>query len=104
MEQNKITKRVIDYQKLSFDHWYNAVAMIQDQAESTMDLMFNQATWIPQEGRNAYQSWMNVCQQERGRYKSYVEKGFATLEKFLTETTKTTEKAKKASPSSSSQS
>lgn len=101
MEQNKITKRVIDYQKMSFDHWYNTMALIQDQTESTMDLMFNQATWIPQEGRNAYQNWVNICQQERGRFKTYVEKGFATIEKVLTETTKSAEKAKKSSPPAS---
>lgn len=100
MEQTQITKRVIDYQKLSFDHWYNAMSLIQDQAESTMDLMLNQASWIPQEGRSAYQSWINVCQQERGRFKSYVEKGFAALEKALTESTKPAEKPKKQSPPS----
>jgi len=97
MEPNQMTKKIIDFQKMSFDHLYNTMALIQDQAESTLDLMLNQSTWIPENGRNALSSWVNVCQQERGRFKSYVDKGFATLEKTVTETAKPAEKTKKAS-------
>lgn len=96
MEYNQIAKRVIDFQKMSFDHWYNTLALFQDQAESTMDLVLNQATWIPENGRNAIQSWGSVCQQERGRFKSYLDKSFGALEKAFVENVKPAEKTKKA--------
>ncbi len=100
MEPIQMTKKVIDFQKMSFDHWYNAMSMIQDQAGSTMDLVLNQATWIPEDGRNTLRNWVNVCQQERGRFKTYVDKGFTALEKAVADVAKPAEKAKKTtSPS-----
>lgn len=90
-----MTKKVIDFQKMSFDHMFNTVSLFQDQAQATMDMMINQSAWIPEDGRNALKNWVNVCQQERGRFKSYVDKGFATLEKTLLETAKPAEKSKK---------
>lgn len=96
MEYNQITKKVIDLQKMSFENWYDALAIAQDQAASTMNLMLNQATWIPDDGRNAVQNWINVCKEERNRFKSYVSKGFSVLEGTVTEASKTAEKAKKS--------
>lgn len=96
MEQSQLAKKVIDFQKMSFDHMFNTISLFQNQAESTMDLMINQSAWIPEDGRNALKNWVNVCQQERGRFKSYVDKGFTALEKALVETTKPAEKSKKS--------
>ena len=102
MEQTQIAKKVIDFQKMSFDHWYNTLSLFQDQAEATMGLMLNQASWIPQEGRSAIQNWVNVCQQERSRFKSFVEKGFSAFEKAMVDTVKAPEKAKKSTTPSQS--
>jgi hypothetical protein len=99
MEYNQITKQVLDFQKLSFSNWYNAVSMVQDQAVAAMDTILDQATWIPEEGRNAIQSWVNVCQEERDRFKSYVDEGFTGLEKAAAEGRKTAPKAKKQATS-----
>lgn len=88
MEYTQITKQVIDFQKMSFANWYDTVAMMQDQAASAMTQVLQQNTWIPEEGRNAIQSWVSACQQERGRFKSYVDAGFADLEKYMAESKK----------------
>jgi hypothetical protein len=95
MEYRQINKGVIDFQKLSFDNWYSAVSMVQDQAASTMDMMLNQATWIPEDGRNAIQNWIDAAKDERERFKSYVDKSFATFEKSVLEPRKTSGPAKK---------
>jgi hypothetical protein len=96
MEYSQITKQVLDFQRMSFANWYDAVAMLQDQATSAMDMVLDQNTWMPEEGRKAIQSWVNACQQERGRFRSYVDEGFAGLEKIVAETKKAVQpKAKK---------
>ncbi len=99
MEQSQLTKKILDFQKMSFDHWFDAVSLIQNQAENTMDMMLNQSTWIPEDGRNALNNWANLCQQERGRFKTYVDKGFSALEKAVLATAKPAEKAKKPTTS-----
>ena len=95
MEYNQITKSVIDFQKKSFDSLYDTMAQAQSQAISTMDMMLNQAAWMPEDGRSAIQSWMNVCQEERNRFKSYIDKGFTALEKAVGDIRKPSDKAKK---------
>jgi hypothetical protein len=96
METSKITKQVIDFQKTSFENWYSAISVLQDQAVSAMDMMLDQAYMIPEEGRSAIQGWMGLVQEERDRFKTYVDKGFTTLEKAAAESCKPVEKAKKA--------
>lgn len=83
MEYTEITKQVIDFQKMSFANWYNAVSMVQDQTTSAMDMMLGQNTWVPEEGKKAVQSWMDACQNERDRFKAYVDEGFSSMEKYI---------------------
>lgn len=85
MEFTQITKQVIDFQKMSFLNWYDAFSILQDQATSAMDMVLDQSTWVPEEGRKVIQSWMSACQQERGRLKSYIDDGFTGLEKYMFE-------------------
>lgn len=85
MEYTQISKQVIDFQKMSFSNWYDTVTMLQDQATSAMNIVLQQNTWVPEEGRKAIQTWVNACQQERGRFKSYVDEGFSDLEKYVVE-------------------
>ncbi len=88
MEYNQIAKQAIDFQKISFNSWYNAVAMVQDQAASAVDTMMNQTSLVPEEGRKAIKSWVKSCQEERNRFKSYVEDSFSGFEKHLAGDTK----------------
>ncbi len=90
MEYNQIAKQAIDFQKSFFMSGYNAVAMVQDQATAAMDKMINQTSLVPEEGRQAINSLVNACQEERNRFKSYVEDSFSGLEKHLAKESKKT--------------
>lgn len=83
MPYQQIAKQVVDFQKTSFTSWYDAVALMQDQATSAVDTMLDQSTWIPEEGRQAILSWVNVCQEERDRLKAYIDDGFSGIEKQM---------------------
>ena len=85
MEYNQITKQAIDFQKTAFNSWYNAVTMVQDQAAAAVETMMNQTSLVPKDGRQAIKSWVNACQEERNRFKSYVEDSFSGLEKRLSQ-------------------
>lgn len=91
MEYAQITKQFIDFQKMSFSNWYSAMAMVQDQATSAMDMALGQSTWVPEDGRKTAQSWLNACQEERKRFKVYVDESFSSMEKYIA-------KSKKAAP------
>ena len=83
MAYNQITKQAIDFQKTAFNSWYNAVTMVLDQAAVAVETMMNQTSLVPQDGRQAIKGWLNACQAERNRFKSYVEDSFSGLEKHL---------------------
>ena len=101
MEHNKIAKQAIDFQKSSFENGYNAVARVQDQAAEAVETMLNQTSLVPEEGRQAIKSWVNACQEERNRFKSYVEAGFSGFEKHLTPKSKAAPAESKIVPAKS---
>jgi hypothetical protein len=80
---SQIAKQMIDFQKTSFSSMYDAVATLQDQAVDAVDTMLDQTTWLPEEGRKAIRSWVDACQEERDRFKTYVDDGFNGLAKYL---------------------
>ncbi len=83
MENNEIVKKMIEFQKMSFSNWYGTVSMVQDQSRSAVDMMLEQSSWVPEDGRTAVTNWLNTCREERGRFKAYVEDGFTNMEKYL---------------------
>lgn len=85
-----MTKQAIDFQKMTFSNWYNAVAMVQEQTTSVMDAMLEQNTWMPADGRKVVQSWLDACQSEQERFKTYLETSFTNLEKMVTKPKKST--------------
>ena len=90
MEYNQIAKQAIDFQKSIFMSGYNAMTMAQDQAAAAVGTMMNQTSLVPEEGRQAIKTWVNACQDERKRFKSYVEDSFSGLEKNLARESKST--------------
>ena len=93
IEYNQIAKKAVDFQKNSFESGYDAVARVQDQAAEAVDTLMNQTSLVPAAGRQAIKTWVNACQAERDRFKSYVEDGFSGLEKRLAGESKTAPKA-----------
>ena len=89
MQANPITKQVLDVQKGAFSSWYGAMSSLQEQAALTVDTMLNQATWIPDEGRQGILSWVSAWKSEGDRFKTYVEECYSDLEKRLVQEIRT---------------
>lgn len=83
MAYHQIAKKAVDFQKSYFINGYDAVARVQDQAAEAVEMMMDKTSLVPEAGRQAIKSWVDACQKERNRFKSYVEDGFAGLEKRL---------------------
>jgi hypothetical protein len=80
---NQIAKQVIDFQKTSFSSIFDAMATLQDQAANAVDTVLDQTNWLPDDGRKAIQGWVDACQEERDRFKTYVDDGFNGLQKYI---------------------
>ncbi len=80
MVYERLSKQIIEFQKMSFTHCFDAVVLLQDQATSAMSRTMKQNTWLPEEGQKMIQSWVDTCRQERERFRTFVDDGFSYVE------------------------
>ncbi len=83
MDQKQVLKQMMDFNKASFDNSFNAMVMIQDQAEKMVSMMLEQATWIPEEGRTAILNWAASYKSGRETFKKTVDENFKKVEEFF---------------------
>lgn len=81
---NQFAQQMIELQKTSFISCYEAASTLQAKAGSTLDRMLGQAQWIPSESHKIITDWLSTCNQERDRFKAYVEKSYANLGIYFT--------------------
>lgn len=83
MDQNQILKQMIEFNQAAFNNTFNALIMLQDQFESVANTVLEQATWLPAEGRNAIEDWVQSYKTGRDNYKQYMEDSYQQVEKFF---------------------
>jgi hypothetical protein len=83
MENQKLLKQAVDFQRNAFNNVYQAVVLFQDQAEKASNALLAQANLIPEEGRNAIGKWTEDYKKGLKSYKDAVDAGFNQLEEFF---------------------
>jgi uncharacterized lipoprotein NlpE involved in copper resistance len=90
MEQKQIFKQMIDFNKNTFNNTFHAMVTIQDQTEKMVNSFLAQASWLPEEGREAIDEWVNSYKQGREHFKELVDENFKKVEDFFAQTEKGT--------------
>ncbi|MGD2028571.1 MAG: hypothetical protein PVG86_01430 [Desulfobacterales bacterium] len=83
MDSSKIAKQMIDFQKTTFDNTFNAMVLLQGQAETMANTILDQATWMPEEGRKAINDWVKAYKKGREEFKKVVDENFKKVEDFF---------------------
>lgn len=83
MEQQKMFKQMIDFQKATFDNTFNAITMLQEQTEKTVKTYLDQASWLPEGGQKAISEWVNAYKKGRDDYKKAIDDHFKRVEDFF---------------------
>jgi len=96
METGKIAKQMIDFQKTTFDNGFNAVVAFQEQTEKMVNVLMEQAVWLPEDGKKTVYEWGTVCKKGRDDFKKTVDENFSKFEGFFTGQAKTTPAASPA--------
>jgi len=92
MEPVKIAKQMVEFQKATFDNSFNAMAMVQEQAERMINMGLDQANWLPEEGKKVVDAWLKSYKKGREDFKQIVDGNFARVEQFFAGTEKTQKK------------
>ena len=83
MEQLKMAKQMIDFQKATFDNTFNAMVMLQDQTERMFGTFMEQATFLPEEGKKMLREWVEAFKKGREEFKKAVDESFGKLETYF---------------------
>ncbi|MEW6374721.1 MAG: hypothetical protein AB1502_02895 [Thermodesulfobacteriota bacterium] len=83
MEQTKIAKQMINFQKTAFNNTFNAITMLQDQAERMGNLVLEQFSWPPEEGKRVINGWIETYKKARDDFKKAVDESFKKVEDFF---------------------
>ena len=83
MEQTKIAKQMIGFQKTVFDNSFNALAIVQDQTESMINNFMGQFPWVTEEGKKQMSETYTYTKKARDDFKKAVDDGYAQFEKLL---------------------
>lgn len=83
MDQKKLFKQMIDFNKATFNNSFNALVMLQDQMERVSSTILDQAAWLPEDGRKAVNEWVDAYKKGRENFKKVVDDGFDKLDDFF---------------------
>ena len=85
MDQKKLFKQMLDFNKSAFENSFSAMTMLQEQAERAGNTILDQATWLPEEGRKAVQDWVDAFKNGRNEFKKMVDENYQRVEAYFTE-------------------
>jgi hypothetical protein len=85
MDQKKILKQLLEFQNVTFNNAFDANALLQDQLELMTSTVMDQASWLPPEGRKAFDSWVGMYKSSRDNLKKYVNENYKQADHFFSE-------------------
>lgn len=85
MDQKKMFKQMIDFQKTTFDNSFNAMTTLQEQGEKMTQAFLDQAHWLPSEGKKVINDWIQAYKTGRESFKQTVEDNFSKVDEFFAE-------------------
>ncbi len=83
MDTMWMAKQMIDFQKTAIENTYNAVTMLQDHTEMVSNTLFEQANWVPEEGRRVAGQWTETFKKGRNDLKAAMDDNYDKLSGML---------------------
>ena len=84
MDQNQITRRMMQLNKTVFDINYSAMTKAYEQSGQMFETFLNQAPGLPEEGKKAVKDWMSAYRTGCNDYKKIVDDHYAKVEEYFT--------------------
>lgn len=83
MDQKQLFKQMLDFQKSTFDNSFSAMSALQEQGEKMVSAFLDQATWLPEEGKQLINNWVNAYKEGRERVKEVADANFKKVETYF---------------------
>ena len=83
MDTTNIAKQMIAFQKATFNNTFNAMVLLQEQTEATLNSALKQFDWLPEEGQKAIGDWIGAYKKGREEFKKVGESYFVKVDSFF---------------------
>ena len=83
MDQKLIARQMIQFNKTAFDNSFNAMTMVYEQSEKMLGTFLQQATWLPEEGKKAIETWMQTYKKGCEDFKKLADENYQKVEAFF---------------------
>lgn len=84
MESLKLVRQIIDFNKATFEHGFNAMVLFQDQMERAQNAFLERAARMPAETQKSFNEWAATYKKGRDNFKTFVDDGFNKVESYYT--------------------
>lgn len=79
MIHRTVTKQMMEFYTLSFDHAFTIMAMLGDQTERMVSTFFDQIAWLPDQGKRAMKDWIQTTKKGLEQLTKVVEDSFPNM-------------------------
>ncbi|MRR35779.1 hypothetical protein EG829_14090 [bacterium] len=76
METNLIAKQTLQIYRATLTQTLDAALAVRDQSQKTLEILLDQSSLVPQEGKQAINDWLEACRQQTTAMKSVIDEGF----------------------------
>ncbi|KUG24193.1 hypothetical protein ASZ90_005989 [hydrocarbon metagenome] len=83
MENKKIAKQLIDFNKSAFESGYNSIFMLQEQTTRAVDNMLQQNPWLPAQTKSFINEWANIYKKVISDFKDAVDQNYSKMEEYI---------------------
>lgn len=83
MDPKQIAKQMVDFNKTAFDNSFEAMSVVQDQAEKMINSLMEQTAFFPEDGKKAVNDWIKAIKKGREEFKAAADENFKKVEIFF---------------------
>ncbi len=83
MEPMETMKQTVEFYKTSFNNSFNAMMMLQEQAQKMFDMQLGQLPGLPEEGKKAVKEWIESYNKGCSEFKKVVDESFARVDAYF---------------------
>lgn len=83
MNNIEIIKKVLEYNKTSFESIYKTVTAVQEEGRKAAGEALEKTSFIPEEGKAAARKWLEASKEAGEKFREAVLKGHEQIEKYF---------------------
>ena len=70
MDQQRIAKNMIEFNKAVFDNTFKTTTSVPDQSEKAITSLIDKAAWLPDNGKKVISDWISTYKKGRDDFKA----------------------------------